>query len=138
METEYINILKYSYTTEMENLIAFFKTEPEIHVTFLCESEIQAKVLEKVSVLKDYKYNIIIHGDDSDKSIFTSYYFKYVSDNLKDYLFKFKNYYFSTYRLNFDEEELISGKHINELILMNNEIHIMDLYNKIYLTRGEE
>ena len=138
METEYESILNYSYITEMENLINLFKTEPSIHVTFLCNSELEANLIRSLKTLS-IKYNIIFRDDNNDKSKYSTYYFKYVNDDLLDYIFPFKNYYFSKYKLNFNDElDFERRDYIDVINKMGGEVRIMDLYNRLYLTRGEE
>jgi hypothetical protein len=138
METKYIDILIYSVTTEMERLIALSKSEPSVHVTFLCNSKAEIDLLKFINGLKDIKYHTILSKDINDVSIYTSYYFKYITDDLSKYIFKFKNYYFSSYKLNFDNEmKFIKREYIDKINSMGGEIYMMDLYNRKFF-EGEE
>ena len=138
METEYESILNYSYITEVENFINLLKTEPAIHITFLCNSELEANLIKNLKSL-NVKYNIIFKNDNNDKSNYSTYYFKYVTDDLLDYIFPFKNYYFSKYKLNFNDElDFEKRNYIDVINKMGGEVRIMDLYNRVYLVTGEE
>lgn len=138
IETKYIDILIYSVTTEMERLIALSKSEPSVHVTFLCNSKAEIDLLKFINGLKDIKYHAILSKDINDVSIYTSYYFKYITDDLSKYIFKFKNYYFSSYKLNFDNEmKFIKREYIDKINSMGGEIYMMDLYNRKFF-EGEE
>ncbi len=132
MKIEYDNILSRSVTTEISHLVELFKSEPNIHVTFLCYNEKEKDLLEKEKSLKNRK--IILDSDNVDFSKFTQYYFKYISEDIEKYIFPYKTYYFSKYLINFDDEFNIKYQKIIDKIIYNRgEIEILDLYNKIYL-----
>ena len=132
MKTEYDNILSRSVTTEISHLVELFKSEPNIHVTFLCYNEKEKDLLEKEKSLKNRK--IILDSDNVDFSKFTQYYFKYISEDIEKYIFPYKTYYFSKYLINFNDDLNIKYPEIIDKIIYNRgEIEILDLYNKIYL-----
>jgi hypothetical protein len=135
MRDEYNNILKYSVTTEMKSLLELMKTEPSFHVTFLCKNEDEVNVLKNDSATSDCKF--IIDNPDNDYSKFTAYYFKYISKDISKFLFEYKNYYFSKYRINFDEDfNLYEPAIVDKIIALGGSIEILDLYNKSYLMGG--
>lgn len=137
VDTEYENILKKSYITEMERFISLSISEPSIHVTFLCKSPIEIEILKSINSLKRVKYSTIIAGE-KDTSIYTSYYFKYITDDLNNYIYKFKNYYFSSYKLNFDDEmKFIKREYIDKINSIGGEVYSMDLYIR-KIIEGEE
>ena len=132
MDIEYDNILSRSVTTEISHLIDLFKSEPSIHVTFLCHNQKQRNILVKEEYLKGK--NFILDTDDINFSNFTQFFFKYISKDIDKYIFPYKTYYFSKYLLNFDDNFNINYPEIADKIMYNSgEIEILDLYNKIYL-----
>ena len=137
MTQEYNSVLKYSITTGLSNLIYLFKTEPGIHVTFLCESNIEKQLLLSIEDFKEC--NIVLYDDNTiDFSQYSTYYFKYITDQVLNFMYDYKTYYFSKYLLNFDNEfNLIRPDIINKIIAKRGEVEIIDLYNKSYL-EGEE
>lgn len=137
MTDEYRNVLSHSIMTGLSNLIYLFKTEPGIHVTFLCESNIEKQLLSQI---EDFKgCNIVLYNQkDVDFSQYTAYYFKYITNQVLDFLHPYKTYYFSKNLLNFDEEfNLIRPDIIDKIVAKRGEVEIIDLYNKSYL-EGEE
>jgi hypothetical protein len=137
MTQEYNSVLKYSITTGLSNLIYLFKTEPGIHVTFLCESNVEKQLLLSIEDFKEC--NIVLYDDNTiDFSQYSTYYFKYITDQVLNFMYDYKTYYFSKYLLNFDNEfNLIRPDIINKIIAKRGEVEIIDLYNKSYL-EGEE
>ena len=135
MLEEYDNILDLSVTTEMKSLLELFKTEPSIHVTFLCKNQKEVDILKEDSSTDRCKF--IIHSDENDYSKFSAFYFKYITKDISKYLYDYKTYYFSTYKLNFDEKfDLIEPDIIDSILLSGGSIEILDLYNKSYLLGG--
>jgi hypothetical protein len=135
MEEEYNNILNLSVTTELKSLLELMKTESSIHVTFLCRNEDEVNILKEDSSTDNCKF--IIDNPDNDYSKFTAFYFKYINQDIKRYLYEYKTYYFSKYRLNFDDKfEIKEPDIINKIISLGGSIEILDLYNKSYLMGG--
>ena len=135
MKDEYKNILNLSVTTEIKSLIELMKTEPGIHVTFLCKNEDEVNILKDDSSTDNCKF--IMEDPNNDYSKFTAFYFKYMDENVLRYLYKYKAYYFSKYRLNFDKEfNMVEPEIVNKIILRGGTIEILDLYNKSYLMGG--
>lgn len=135
MLEEYDNILDLSVTTEMKSLLELFKTEPSIHVTFLCKNQKEVDILKEDSSTDRCKF--IIHSDENNYSKFSAFYFKYITKDISKYLYDYKTYYFSTYKLNFDEKfDLIEPDIIDSILLSGGSIEILDLYNKSYLLGG--
>jgi len=133
MTVEYVNVLNRSIVTGLRNLIYLFRTEPGIHVTFLCESNIEKQLLLQI---EDFdKCSIVLYNQkDIDFSQYTAYYFKYITDQVLNFLYEYKTYYFSKNSLNFDNDSnLIRSDIINKIIAKRGEIEIIDLYNKSYL-----
>lgn len=132
MNIEYDRILSRSVTTEIGHLIELLKSEPSIHITFLCHNQKQRNILVKEEFLRGK--NFILDTDNVDFSQFTQFYFKYISEDIDKYIFPYKTYYFSKYLLNFDNEFNMNYPEIVDKIVYNRgEIEILDLYNKIYL-----
>lgn len=131
METEYDSILIRSVTTEMKSLLNLFKSEPGIHVTFLCHNQKEKNVLTKDLELQGDRF--VLASDNIDFSKFTSYYFKYISDDIDKYIFPYKTYYFSKHLVNFNDQfDLNNQDIVNKILFNHGEIEILDLYNKSY------
>ena len=136
LETKKKEILSLSISTELKSLISLFKSDGNIHIDFLCKDENEISLLKSESILKDC--NFIINSDEIDPDKYFQFYFKYVSDSLEKYIAKYKTYYFSTCRLNFNEsgEELIYLDIIDKIIFNRSEINIIDLYNNSLISKG--
>lgn len=134
---EYDEILKRSVTTELKSLFNLFKSETSINVTFLCESENEERIIRSDEDLNNCKV-YIPSRDNIDFSKYTAFMFKFITDDVLNYLYQYKNYYFSRYRINFDDQyNIIRADIIDKIIYNGGSIEIIDLYNKSYL-RGEE
>ena len=132
MDIEYDNILSRSVTNEINNWINLLKTEPSIHISFLCHNQKQRNMLSSSESLRGNTF--ILEKQDIDLSKYTQFYFKYISEDIEKYIFPYKTYYFSRYLLNFtDDYDLKYPKIIDKIIYNRGEIQILDLYNKIYL-----
>ena len=135
LETEYDSILSRSVTTEISHLIELFKTEPNIHITFLCHNQKERNILVKDKSLQGKRF--ILETDNEDFSQYTQFYFKYITKDIDKYIFSYKTYYFSKYLLNFnDDYNLIHEELIDKIMYNRSEIEIIDLYNNIYLLEG--
>lgn len=135
MEEEYDNILNLSVTTELKSLLELMKSEPSIHVTILCKNEKEKEALKDDTSMDNCK--IIIDNPDNDYSKFTAYYFKYITPDVSRFMYQYKTYYFSKYRLNFDDKfNLKESSIINKIIVNGGSVEILDLYNKSYLMGG--
>lgn len=132
MGEEYDSILSRSVTTEIKHLVELFKSEPSIHVTFLCHNQKERNLLIKDQSLKGR--NFILDTDNIDFSMFTQYYFKYINNDIEKYIFPYKTYYFSKYLLNFtDDFNMNYSEIVDKIMYKRGEVEILDLYNKIYL-----
>jgi hypothetical protein len=133
MEDEYDNIISLSVTTEINSLLQLFKTEPSIHVTFLCNKQIEIDIL-KETLKNDNTYKYILEDQDNiDYSKYNTYFFKYIDDRVLKYIYDSKSYYFSTHKLNFGEDNMSRPDIVNKIIANGGTIEIMDLYNLSYL-----
>ena len=130
---EYDEILKRSVSTELKSLFSLFKSETSINVTFLCESEDEERVIRSDKDLNNCKV-VVSTRDKVNFSNYTAFMFKFITDDVQNYLYQYKNYYFSRYRLNFDDQYNIIRP---DIIYNGGSVEIIDLYNKSYL-RGEE
>lgn len=134
---EYDEILKRSVSTELKSLFSLFKSETSINVTFLCESEDEERVIRSDKDLNNCKV-VVSTRDKVNFSNYTAFMFKFITDDVQNYLYQYKNYYFSRYRLNFDDQyNIIRPDIIDKIIYNGGSVEIIDLYNKSYL-RGEE
>ena len=132
MGEEYDSILSRSVTTEIKHLVELFKSEPSIHVTFLCHNQKERNLLIKDQSLKGR--NFILDTDNIDFSMFTQYYFKSINNDIEKYIFPYKTYYFSKYLLNFtDDFNMNYSEIVDKIMYKRGEVEILDLYNKIYL-----
>ena len=132
MGEEYDSILSRSVTTEIKHLVELFKSEPSIHVTFLCHNQKERNLLIKDQSLKGR--NFILDTDNIDFSMFTQYYFKYINNDIEKYIFPYITYYFSKYLLNFtDDFNMNYSEIVDKIMYKRGEVEILDLYNKIYL-----
>ena len=132
MDEEFDNILSRSVTTEIAHWIQLLKSEPSIHITFLCHNQKEKNVLTKEEFLRGKQF--ILETDDIDFSKFTQFFFKYISEDIDKYIFKYKTYYFSKYLLNFtDDFNMKYPEIVDKIMYKSSEIEILDLYNKIYL-----
>lgn len=133
MNEEYNEILKRSVTTELKTLVNLLKTEPGINVTFLCETEIEEELLRKDRDLDKCKI-LVKDRDDIYFSDYSTFIFKYITDYIDILILPYKTYYFSRYRVNFDEEfNLNNSDIVDKIIYTGGSIEIIDLYNKSYL-----
>ena len=132
MDEEFDSILSRSVTTEIAHWIQLLKSEPSIHITFLCHNQKERNVLVQEEFLRGKQF--ILDTDNVDYSKFTQFFFKYISDDLDKYIFNYKTYYFSKYLLNFtDDFNMKCPELIDKIMYKSSEIEILDLYNKIYL-----
>ena len=135
MAEEYNKILDLSVTTELKSLFDLIKNEPNIHVTFLCKNQKEVDILKEDSSTNKYKF--IIDTENDNYSGFSAFYFKYITKDISRYLYDYKTYYFSTYRLNFDENfNLKESDIVDSILLSRGSVEILDLYNKSYLMGG--
>jgi hypothetical protein len=129
---EYDEILKRSVSTELKSIVDLLKSETGINITFLCEKENEKYILLKDN-LNDCEI-IIKNQDKVNYSNFTTFMFKYVTDDILNYIYPYKNYYFSTYMVNFDEQfNMIKPNIIDKIIYNGGSVEILDLYNRNYL-----
>ena len=132
MDEEYDNILSRSVTTEIAHWIQLLKSEPSIHITFLCHNQKERNILVQEEFLRGKQF--ILDTDNVDYSKFTQFFFKYISEDIEKYIFKYKTYYFSKYLLNFtDDFNMKYPEIVDKIVYKSSEIEILDLYNKIYL-----
>ena len=133
MTEEYGEILKRSVTTELTTLISLLYSETSVNVTILCESEIEEELLKRNKLFS--KCSILVRDRDKiDLKKYSTFIFKYITDTVNEFIAPYKNYYFSKYKINFDDNfNLISPDIINRIIYSNGSIEIIDLYNKSYL-----
>lgn len=137
MDLEYSSVLSRSVSTEIKTLLELFKTEPSIHVTFLCKSQKEKNILVQEKFLRGFRF--VLESDNVDFSQYSSFYFKYIDDNIDKYIYPYKTYYFSKYRLNFSENFNFCREDIIDKIIFNKgEIEILDLYNIELLKKGEK
>lgn len=137
LEVEYDGILKYSVTTEIKSLINLFRTEPSIHVTFLCKNQKEKNLLVKDPSLQGYSF-ILENDQRVDFSKFYSFYFKYLDERIDKYIYPYKTYYFSKYKINFtDDFRLLDDNMVDKIMYNHGEIEIMDLYN-MELIEGDQ
>lgn len=138
MTEEYVNVLKRSVLTNLNTLFDLFKSESGIHVTFLCDSPIEKEYL-KVKANIDESDIVLYKQENIDFAQYTTYYFKFVTDQVNEYLFPYKTYYFSKYKLNFSEDhDIIRPDIINKIMYKHGEVEIIDLYNKSLLKGVQE
>lgn len=135
MREEYDKILNLSVTTEMKSLLELMKTEPSIHVAFLCKNEAEVNILKEDSSTDNCKF--IIYEEGKDYSDYEAFFFKYITENISKFIYLYKNYYFSKYKVNFDDKfNLKESKLVDIIISKGGSIEILDLYNKSYLMGG--
>ena len=133
MTEEYDEILKRSVTTELKTLINLLKSEPSINVTFLCETEIEEELLRKDRDLDRCKI-LVKERDEINFSNYFTFIFKYITNYIDTLVLPYKTYYFSRYRVNFDEQFNLNYPDIvDKIIYTGGSIEIIDLYNKSYL-----
>lgn len=133
MTEEYDEILKRSVTTELVTLINLLDSETSVNVTILCESEIEEELLKKDKSFN--KCNILVHDrDEVYLNKYSTFIFKYITNNVNEFIAPYKNYYFSKCKINFDDNfNPISPGIINKIIYNGGSVEIIDLYNKSYL-----
>ena len=126
---EYDEILARSVTTEIKSLINLFRTESGIHITFLCKNQEEIDLLKRDETLKNDKF-VLKDSKNVDFSIYTAYYFKYLDEKINKYIYPYKTYYFSKYKINFNDDFSLVHKDIIDKIVYNRgEVEILDLYN---------
>ena len=133
------DILKLSVTTDIKQLILFFLKEKNIDISFLVKDVEEASVLLGQEELKGCK--IIFEKDETDYSKYDQFYFKYINeDRLNKFIFPYKTYYFSTSKINLnqDNSDIIDIPLIDKIIINRGEIQIIDLYNMEIINKGKE
>lgn len=129
IKEEYDEILARSVTTEIKSLINLFRTESGIHITFLCKNQEEIDLLKRDETLKNDKF-VLKDSKNVDFSIYTAYYFKYLDEEINKYIYPYKTYYFSKYKINFNDDFSLVHKDIIDKIVYNRgEVEILDLYN---------
>ena len=132
MDQEYDKILELSVITELKSLIELSKTEPAIHVTILCKDQREIDILKDDDTLENAEF--ILDKLENDYSKYSSFYFKYINENIDKFIYRYKTYYFSKYMINFDDKyDLKESNIVNKIIYSGGSIEILDLYNKSYL-----
>jgi len=134
MAEEYDKILSLSVTTELKSLLNLIKTEKSIHITFLCNDIREADILMNDNNIKEWTNITLSDNKIKDFSVYTAYYFKYINNNIFKYIYPYKTYYFSNYRINFDDNfNPINDDLMDAIVYTGGEVEILDLYNKSYL-----
>ncbi len=124
-------IVYNSVSTSVLEMVKLFNKSNDITPTILCKDEIEAEMFDNEYDFPNSKIVLLNKLSMNDRKSYNQYYFKYVEDVASFSTFKAKTYYFSTIRLNLNEDksDLKESDYIDEIILRGNNINIFNLYD---------
>ena len=126
-ERKVVDILKLSTSTDFKSFLEMLKMESVVDITILCNTDIEEAFARSKKELS--QYNIINAKDIEDVRDYFQLYFKYTTSIKEKYIYACRTYYFSTHRLNFDDNGIINIPIIDKINKSSSQISIIDLYN---------
>lgn len=126
-------VLSYSVTTDMYNLIREFVNSSEVIPTILYYTQAQKNVLDNDVLLSKIKSISIdeLTQNEEKKAEFEQFYFKFIDESIPFLSLSNRTFYFSTTGLNLDEnnEDIIfSNEDVFEIYKRGNKINLFDMY----------
>lgn len=133
------DILKYSISTEIINLIDNFNQSKDIITTILCYDKAQIDLLADEPKLSNNKKILVSSLNDKEKDNYIHFFFRSVDEVEPFKKLRNKNFYFSSSYTNLDEKnDLCNSKLIDEIIRRSNTISIFDMYRENVLGRKQK
>lgn len=137
IENKIVDILNYSISTEIINLIEDFNQSKDVISTILCYNKSQIDLLDNEPKLADNKKILLTSLNDREKDKYIHFFFKNVDEVEPFKKLRNKNFYFSSSYINLDENnDLYNSKLIDEIIRRSNTISIFDMYKENILGRN--
>ena len=126
-------VLSYSVTTDMYNLIREFVNSSEVIPTILYYTQAQKNILDNDILLSKIKSISIdeLTQNEEKKAEFEQFYFKFIDESIPFLSLSNRTFYFSTTGLNLDEnnEDIIfSNEDVFEIYKRGNKINLFDMY----------
>ena len=139
IENKMDDILRYSISTEILNLIDSFNQSKDVMATILCYNKMQIDLLNQEHKLANNKKILLSSLDDKGKDKYVHFFFKNVDEVETFKKLRNKDFYFSSSYINLDERnDLCNSKLIDEIIHRSNTISIFDMYKENVLGRKQK
>ena len=127
----YKEVLLYSMTTEIYNLIEKFNISGDIQTTVYCESELEVEALRELKVTKNI--NTLLNPKPEEFSRYNQIYIKDTSTRSLSSLIASKCFnktvYIANYPFNMEENTLKRDEYITALEINRNVLRIIDIYD---------